>query len=527
MPKISKTSDTFKHTFIYSISTFLQKGVGFIMLPIYAHYLGSEGYGIFGMIEVVVSIMTVIVGYGLLGGMQRFYYEKNTEEEKNTVISTAIIVTIGIVAIVALPVFLLNRQISLLAFGTKEFGLYIIISSISFFFEMTGQSASGYLLIKQQSLLFTCFSIARFLMAFSFNILFLIVLEMGVLGLLISTLISVSLYSLMLHVHALKKTGLLFSRVDAKNILKYNFPLIPGYVAGFIRNDADRVILRAFLGLSQLGTYSMLQKFSSLLVLFVVQPFLRIWTVQRFEICEEENGPFQLARMFTFQLALMLFVALIIGLEVPLILKIMTPSDFWLPGYFAFLAVSAKVMFGAYYHFNFGLIYQKITFKISIIQISAAILGVVLNLILIKYYGILGALVSANIVFLFQCILAHKMSKKYYSIPFEWGRISGLFIATFLLFILIDNIEMAKYLSSSTFILKISEKIVFIFKLLSLDQVRGGSLVRYFSSNFSLVAEGIVKLLLASSYFGVLILSGVVSLNKLLSFFKISREKNS
>ena len=497
------------------------------MLPIFAHYLGSEGYGIFGMIEVVVSIMTVIVGYGLLGGMQRFYYEKERQQDKYTVISTAIIVTIGVVSIVCIPALLLNRQISLLAFGTTDYGLYIIISVISFFFEMTGQSASGYLLIKQQSLRFTCFSIMRFFMSFLLNLLFLIYLEMGVLGLLISTLISVSVYSLIMHGYALKKTGLVWNRDDAKAILKFNLPMIPGYIAGFVRNDADRVILRAFLGLSQLGTYSMLQKFASLLVLFVVQPFLRIWTVQRFEVCEEQDGPLKLAKMFTFQLSLMLFVALVVALEVPLILKIMTPSDFWVPGYFAFLAVSAKVLFGAYYHFNFGLIYEKVTYKISIIQIIAALVGVVCNLVFIRVWGILGALISANIVFFLQCVLAHGMSRRYFSIPFEWVRICVLFLMTFLLFMIIDQLEFTLYFMASPVTEKLSSAVVAVLKFLSLDGIKNGALARYVNMNFPIVMEGFVKFIFSLSYLLVLILCGIVPLKKITRLLRTGHKKLS
>ena len=492
------------------------------MLPIFAHYLGSEGYGIFGMLEVISGIMTVIVGYGLLGGMQRFYFEKETETERKTVISTAIIVTVLIVLIVCFPVFLLKKQISHLAFGDPVFANYVAISVVAFFFDMTAQSAGGYLLIKQNSLLFTLFSIQRFILSVVLNIYFLIYLEMGVLGLLYSSLISVIIYSASLHIHALWHVGLSFSRDDAQKIIRFNLPLIPGYIAGLVRNDADKVILRSFLGLAELGSYNMLLKFSSLIVLFVVQPFLRIWTVKRLEACETSDGPDFMAKMFTIQLALMLFVGLILALEVPLVLRIMTPQEFWMPGFFVLLAVFAKILFGAYYHFNFGLIYEKITYKISVIQTVTALFGLAMSFVFIKYFEILGALIASNLMFFFQCILAHVISNKYYRIPFEWTKISGLIFTTSILFFMIDGLDISTHLSSGYFIDVLSSLAVKAMNFLSLNNFRGGVLMTSVIGYMPLLVEGLVKLVLSFSYIGVLVVCGLVTYKQLINFMKLS-----
>lgn len=484
------------------------------MLPIFAHYLGTEGYGIFGMIDVITSILTVVVGYGLLGGMQRFYYERETEDEKNTLMSSAIIVTVFIVFIVCIPAIILKKQISFIAFGSEDLSYYVFLAVVSFFFEMTAMSASGYLLIKQKSMLFTLFSIKRFFLSFVLNIYFLIYLEMGVLGLLYSALISVIVYSALLHWYAIKFTGIKFSMSDARDIVKFNLPLIPGYAAGLVRNDADRVILRAFLGLSQLGTYNMLLKFSSLIALFIVQPFLRIWAVKRLEVCEEPDGPVLMARMFTFQFALMLFAALVIALEVPLILKIMTPEKFWVPGSFALLAALSKVLFGAYFHFNFGLIYEKITYKISMVQIAAAVFGVLLNIVFIKYFNIFGALVASNATILFQCVLVHQISKKYYAIPFEWFKVVGLFVMTSLLFLFINSLEISKYMDYSTFVGIVSEFIVDIIVVFPFEITRD-SLSEQIVIALPYVIEGVAKSIMSLSYLGVLMVCGLITFSQL------------
>ena len=79
MPNSEHMKTTFKHAFIYSSASILGKAIGFVMLPVYAHYLRGEGYGIIGMIDVTLSVLTLLMGSGLTGALTRFYFDKKTD----------------------------------------------------------------------------------------------------------------------------------------------------------------------------------------------------------------------------------------------------------------------------------------------------------------------------------------------------------------------------------------------------------------------------------------------------------------
>ena len=122
---------TFKHALIYSASGILGKAIGFIMLPVYANYLRGEGYGIIGMIDVVISLMTLLIGYGIQGAMTRFYYEKKEESRRKEFISTAVILMFGLVLLVSFPVIIFNETIAFYTFGVDGLGHYIILAAIT------------------------------------------------------------------------------------------------------------------------------------------------------------------------------------------------------------------------------------------------------------------------------------------------------------------------------------------------------------------------------------------------------------
>lgn len=122
MSEASHIRSTFKHALIYSGANILAKAIGFIMLPVYAFYLRGEGYGIIGMIDVILSILTYLIGYGVSGAMRRFYFQKPTENEKHAFVSTNIVLMFMLVLIISAPAVLFSEQIARLAFGRAGMG---------------------------------------------------------------------------------------------------------------------------------------------------------------------------------------------------------------------------------------------------------------------------------------------------------------------------------------------------------------------------------------------------------------------
>ena len=510
MSDTSHIRNVYKHTAIYSFGLILQKAAGFLMLPVYANYLGADGYGIGGMLDVVVSFMTVSVGFSITGAVQRFYFTKETDAEKKALVSTGIIVMFLLVMAVSLPTLLFSGPIAHFLIGSQEMGsYYIVIAVLTFIFDMTSSSAGVYILIRQQSALYSTLSFSRFFFGLIFNIYFIVVLRLGVLGLLYSNLITAFLFSVVLHIYTLRQVGLRYDKSAAREIMRFSLPLLPGSFAMLVRNDVDKVILRMFMGLSQIGAYAMLTNLASIITNLILQPFLNIWNVKSFEICETKDGPQVMARIFTLQLSFMLFIGLILSVEIPLILKVMAPREFWVPGFFAFLAVISKILFSAYYNLIFGLAYAKLTRTISNIQITAALLSVVLNYLTIRQFGLIAALATSCVVFLVQCILAYYMSDKHYHIPFEWGKIAWLLLITTLLFFGIDSFNLS-YLGiandGNTYKAFVSDIVV----SMHLSFLLKSKIIVHVIANMNLVMDSLAKLGLCCSFIFAALLLGII-----------------
>ncbi|BCA79496.1 oligosaccharide flippase family protein [Desulfuromonas sp. AOP6] len=507
---VSHIQHTFRHAVVYSGASILSRIVGFLMLPVYSHYLRGEGYGIIGMIDVVLSMMTLVVGYGIAGAMGRFYFEQKTEQERKTLVSTTMALMLAMVLLVSSPVLIFHESVAWLALGSREYGYYLVIAALAFICEMSAKAPEAYILLRQKPFLISFLSLGRLVLGLSLNIYLIVSLEMGVLGYLYASLLTGIATTVVMHGYALYHVGFGFDRKVIHKILRFSLPLLPGYVAMFVRGNADRVILRTYLGLAQLGAFEMLFKFATLLGVLIVEPFSKIWNVKRYEICDAPEGPETMARMFSLQLALLLFFGLILSLEIPLLLRVMTPPEFWVGGGIVSLAVVSRILNAAYQQVSFGLIYAKKTFNISVIQGVTATLSIAFNFLLIPRYGILGAVLASCLVALCQCVMAHYMSVGYYPIPFQWGKIAQMTLAAATIYILVgpvsvDSFGLAPWLNQT-----LKPSVASMMTAMHLDAIKDGKLLLYVTDNIPLVVEGTIKLFLAFSFLPILIFMGIV-----------------
>lgn len=525
MSGTSHIAHAFRHAAIYSGANVLGKIISFLMLPIYAHYIRGEGYGIIGMIDVLLSVATMMIGYGITGAMWRFYFENEDEDERKKFVSSTIILMFILVVIVTMPFLLFNEFMAKLAFGKDGLGYYLLIATLSFIFEMTSRSAEAYILIRQKPFLISIISLARLVLGLSLNIYLIVYLEMGVLGFLYTSLICSGIATVVTHGYSLAAVGLHFQTKFARKILGYSLPLIPGQIANFVRGNADRMILRAYLGLSQLGAFEMLFKFASLIGILIVEPFHKIWGVKRFEICDHPEGPETIAKMVTFQIAIILFAVLVLSVEVPLLLRILTPEEFWVSEWIVFIAMVSRIFNPMYQQLNFGLQYAKNTSKISVIEIITAVVNVMFNFVLIYNFQLLGAVISSVIGGAVQCAMAYHMAKGYYPLAFEWRKIIGMFFSVIILFLIINAFSVSKigaYEKIDQFVTPVVKSAI---EFASLDKVKNGKLLYYATKNVPLVVEAQIKLILSLLLLPVLLSLNVISRDNIVQVIPFLRNR--
>lgn len=429
----------FKHTAIYSFGTVTGKLISFVMLPFYANIFRAEGYGVIGLIDATLGVLAIMFAGGFHTAILRIYHEESGEK-KGRVISTATrLVWGGGLAAIVIPM-MFSTQLSRILLGGEQYSLCVALSLVTFLIDLGGQSASTSMIIKQQSILYSGVNLVKLVVGVALNIWLVLILEVGIIGVFITSLVTTLVASGAFLFVAIKEHGIGYDKEVAKKLLRLQLPLIPGDIISFISRQVEVYLIRFTIDIRAVGILEMAYKFPPLLNLFISLPFTRAWRTKAFEIAEQQqHAPQIIARMFTKYFFMMVFAGIVLAVSIEDLLKILTPPEFWEAARIARIEIVTTIMAGANSLLVFGLLYRKKTGMISAVKIAVAILKFPLAFMMILMFQLAGAAYSALIVEAITIFALLHQSQKHYRIGYEYPKL--LIIASYgmLIYLLIAS----------------------------------------------------------------------------------------
>ena len=423
-----------KHSAVYGLTNVLNRAVAFILLPLYTHYLSPADYGVMDLIYFTSTFIGMIIGVGIDQAISRFYFDSEDQSERNLVVSSAYI-GFGVSSAFFIILFILgSRLISSLVFDTEQYTKLIIVSLMSLGFDIYISAGFTYLRVRQRSVNLMIVAIIRLTGQLSLNILFIAYYEMGVMGMLLSTLIiNVGLAAYFIF-SVMREVGFRFSMARVKEMAKFGLPLIPSNIMGYIVNVSDRYFLNHFHGLSETGLYSLGYRFGVLINTFVTSPFGQIWVPRRFENYTKPDSEFIFGRIFTYFCLCSFGIGLVISVVVKEIIQLMSDQAFWSAYQVVPVLVLTYIVASFQMHFDIGILYKKKTTTIMAINIATAIVNLLLNYLLIIPYGMWGAACSVLFSFGFKMFFLYRASNAIKKIHVEWKRLLKIVAVAFALY---------------------------------------------------------------------------------------------
>jgi O-antigen/teichoic acid export membrane protein len=424
-----------KHSIIYGLGNALNSLVAILLLPIYTRYLSPTDYGVKELVALSTDVVGILLSTAISSAVYRFYFEYEDQKNRNEVISTGII-SIGTLLLVAvLFLSLSTRTMAKYILDSPDLYRFFQVSFISLWFQSIAGIGINYLRAMQKSILYVSISFGRLVVAILLNIYFVIFLGMGVMGILLSTLIASGILCISLTVPILAQVGVRFSREKLLNMVRFGLPLIPSQLGAFVVHLSDRFFIKGYCSIADAGLYSLGYRFGTIPSNFISSPFNQIWEPRRLELYKQEGSEKVFGRVFTYFLFLMLFTGLAVSVLTRDILMIISDEKFW-PAYrIVPIIVLANIVFAMHYHFNIGIIISKKTKYLAYINFSNGIFILLLNVVLIKNYGVYGAAFATLIAFIYKVSLTYYFSMKIYKIYFEFARIAKMFLAATLIYI--------------------------------------------------------------------------------------------
>ena len=411
------------HSSVYGLGTVVSRLVAFVLLPLYTRYLTPKDYGVLETIEVSSGIVGIVITVGIIRGLSRFYYESEDIRERNRVVSTTYI-TYAALGIVSFPFLLyLSPYLSIILFQSQDYASFFQIGFASLVIGVMVDIGMMVLRLQKKPLIFVSITTSRLLLLIFFNIVFIVHFKLGVLGILYSSLIVRSLYSVIITTVILWKTKVRFSLKLSKDMLRYSLPIIPSRLANTCVKRSDKYFILLYISVADMGVYSLALKFGNVIHNLLTIPFNLAYIPRRFEIMKRDGAKETYAKIFTYYMFLVTYVGLGVSMLIPEILHVMVTPKFLGAAKIVPLVVFSMIILGSHYHFEFGILHAKKTKYLAYINVGCAFVQLGLNAFLIRLYGVWGAVVASTIALGLQAYLLFVVSNKLFPIRYEFRRI--------------------------------------------------------------------------------------------------------
>ena len=188
----------------------------------------------------------------------------------------------------------------------------------------------------------------------------------------------------------------------------------------------------------------------------VVGPFGLAWGPFLWSTAKEKNAKELYSVVLTYFVLVGMAVALVLSVLSKEVLIIMATPAFYNAYKVIPLIASSYILSGCFSILAVGILLQKATKYMPLITGVGAIVNLGLNYLLIPSYGMMGAAVATLIAYLLLPVGSYFVSKRYYPIKYEWGRVAKIVVAAGLVY------------AGSLFIRNDSAIIAGLLKLLSL-----------------------------------------------------------
>lgn len=279
---MNQKKQLFKNTIIIAIGKLGTQIISFFLLSLYTSKLEPGEYGTYDFLTTLSALLIPIITLLMEESMFRFLIDAETEKEKRKVITATVLYTIF-----GITVFGILAGIVMLILK-YEYGLLFILLVIStILIGLSNCLARGNGKIK-------LYSISNFILGaltIILNIVFIVPLNMGVKGLLLSNVVA-NLFTAFLMFAKLKLKKYVrkkdISRKTLREMIKYSIPLVPNNISWIIIGVSDRLMLTWIAGSAANGIYSIANKFPY--VIYTCYGFFSTaWKESAARILKEEN----------------------------------------------------------------------------------------------------------------------------------------------------------------------------------------------------------------------------------------------
>lgn len=448
-------------TAIYGLSSIIGRLLNYLLVPLYTRVLIISDYGIYTEMYAYVSILWVILTYGMETTFFRF---SQSESNKTTVYSTSLI-SLVLTSLVFLVFSLIYARPIANWLGYADNVKYVIWFAFILAFDAVAAIPFAKLRQDNRPVKFALLKLVNIGSNIGLNLFFILLCpfilsrfpDSSVAGLVskifnpddlvgyifISNLIATTL-TLILLLPDFPVRHITFDITLLKKMLAYTWPLLVVAIAGSINLSLDKILLARLLPegsdvMGQVGIYGACYKVSIIMALFV-QTFR--YAADPFFFSESGKSESRqlyadVLTLFTIAVSVIfLFTVMYLDVVILFIGQAYRDGKAVIP-----LLLLGNLFLGIYYNLSIWYKLTNQTIYGAVISVIGASVTVVLNFVLIPTMGYYGSAWAAFFAYFVMMVLSFFLGQRHFKVPYNLRRLvfyPGLAIALYFISRLIN-----------------------------------------------------------------------------------------
>jgi len=419
-----------KDAVLYGISTVVARLASVALLPVYTRYLRPADYGLLQLLELAAEVAAILFVAGTRAGMLRFYYRTNDEAERNSVVSTTFLLEASLALVGGLALFFSAETVWRLMLAGEGTAMMVRISALNFFLGTLHNVPFTYLQAQQRAAAYTTTLLIKLALQIVFNLALLVWLDMGVQGMLLSSVIVNALIGAGTVTWMLRRTGMRPSWAIVKDLRRYGVPYQLTIAGGFVLTFGDRFFLQRYQGATQVGLYALAYQFGFLLHQIGAGPFLRAWIPERHKghAKPESERNHDTRQGFLFLNLLLVSMATGIAIGARPAIRILTEQSYHSAAMLVPLIVIAYVLHAWVDAVKFGIDVAEKTIYFTYASWAATLIVVAGYVLLIPGFGAFGAALATIIAFMVRFAMTLHWAQRFTPLEYGWPRVIRLLL---------------------------------------------------------------------------------------------------
>ena len=258
---------TLRNGGLFSIYSFFQKGVSFILLIVLAKFITPADYGLMSLFNTVTMFFGFFVGLNTAGYLGVSFFANTKNEDFKSDFTTIIVIWFGSMILLLsgiIPFIIpLSKALSLTP-------LLIIAALLVAAFKIIFETLLNYLRIQEKVISYGIYSCCNSFAIALFALVLILRTDQGWYGYVEGQLIALAFFALLSFIQFRRWRLFNFNDLDSvkfKEIISWGVPLIPHLATIWIRQGLDRYIIEHNHSITDVGLFSFALNLTNVIIM--------------------------------------------------------------------------------------------------------------------------------------------------------------------------------------------------------------------------------------------------------------------